>query len=98
MQATKDIDVIIKGLKKEKKIVEAALEKIKEKRAQHWDHFGYKCNRSQWHKMEEQRVEEELTANAIEEEAIALENELRISRIETRKDVFWFFPPLCVVE
>ena len=91
MQAMKDIDVIIKGLKKEKKMVEVALEKIKEKRLQHWDHFGYKLNRSKWHKMEEQRVEEELTADAIEKEAIAMENELRIRRIETRRDVFGFF-------
>ena len=91
MQAMKDIDVIIKGLKKEKKIVEADLEKMKEKRAQHWDHFGYKCNRSQWHKMEEQRVEEELTADAIEKEAIAMKNRLRIRRIETSRDVFGFF-------
>ena len=98
MQAMKDIDVIIKDLKKERKRVEVALEKIKEKRAKHWNKLGYRFNRHQFHNMEEQRVEEELTAKAIEEEAIALDNRLRISRFETRAEFLGFFPRQCVVE
>ena len=91
MQAMKDIDVIIKDLKKERKRVEVALEKIKEKRAKHWNKLGYRFNRHQFHNMEEQRVEDELTAKAIKEEAIALDNELRISRIEAKADFLDLF-------
>ena len=91
MQAMKDIGAIIKGIKKLKKIPEADLDKMKEKRAQHWNHFGYKCNRNQWHKLEEKRAEEAKTAKANEDEAIAMDNELRISRLEAKADFLGFF-------
>ena len=90
MQAMKDIGAIMKGIKKMKKKVQADLDKMKGKRAQHWNELGYKCNRNQWHKLEEKRAEEAKTANAIAEGAIAMDNELRISRLEAKGNSLGF--------
>ena len=105
MQAMKDINVIIKGLKKERKRVEVALEEMKEKRHQHWNELGWRCNLNQFRRMQEERREEDKTAKAIEEEArlrasrietraIEVEARLRTSRIETRDAFLGFFRDL----